>query len=168
MFTLEFTGRTITAKKWITPDRRDCEEERHRDLRDSQRGDCFPPVSCARCAVSGSVTQFDEAFDLRGRLEGHGHREYRRDRDARFRELLAEEALASGVRPPAIRHVVRDAQEVFELRDGVLVPRDGRTEPGDPLAPVDASDVVAEPREDGRLFVRAPSVKTICHAHEQR
>jgi hypothetical protein len=60
----------------------------------------------------------------------------RRLHEARFRELIAEEAFAYGVRPRAIRHLVRDAESVFELRGDVLAARDGRTEPGYPLTPL--------------------------------
>jgi hypothetical protein len=53
-----------------------------------------------------------------------------------FREVMAEHALLHGVRPHAIRHVVRDAVEMFELQDGALVARNGATDPSDPLSPL--------------------------------
>ena len=43
--------------------------------------------------------------------------------EARFRERIGEQALLLGVRPSAVRHVVRDAQEVFELHDNCLKAR---------------------------------------------
>ena len=55
---------------------------------------------------------------------------------AQFRERIGDQALAAGVRPSAVRHVVRDAGGVFELRDGALHPRNGATDPGDPLSPL--------------------------------
>jgi hypothetical protein len=54
----------------------------------------------------------------------------------RFRELVTNEALLHGVRPHATRHVLRDAEAVFTLKDGTLVPRHGQTDPSDPLSPL--------------------------------
>lgn len=58
---------------------------------------------------------------------------------AKLRELVTEHALLHGVLPQSIRHVVRDAESVFEMRDGALVPKDGKTDPGDPLQPLSPS-----------------------------
>ena len=55
---------------------------------------------------------------------------------ARFQERVADYAIAAGVRPASVRFVVRDAEEVFELRDNTLVPLHGETDPEDPLEPL--------------------------------
>ena len=55
---------------------------------------------------------------------------------ARFRDLITEHALLHGVIPQAVRYAVREAEEVFELQEGALVPRDGATDPNDPLSPL--------------------------------
>jgi len=55
---------------------------------------------------------------------------------ARFQERVADYAIAAGVRPASVRFVVRDAADVFELRDNALVPRGGATDPDDPLEPL--------------------------------
>jgi hypothetical protein len=55
---------------------------------------------------------------------------------ARFRERVTEAALSNGVRAKSIRHVLRDAENVFELKDDQLVPKQGATDPGDPCAPL--------------------------------
>ena len=54
----------------------------------------------------------------------------------RFRELVTEQALRHGVRPLALKFVVRDAEAVFELRDDALVPRNHAVDPSDPLQPL--------------------------------
>jgi hypothetical protein len=59
--------------------------------------------------------------------------------ETRFRDLIEREALMTDVMPRAIRHVVRDAADVFELKDDQLVPKHGDTDPGDPLTPLSPS-----------------------------
>jgi hypothetical protein len=41
-----------------------------------------------------------------------------------------------GVRTAAVRHVLRDAADVFEMQGDVIVPKNGQTVPGDPLTPL--------------------------------
>ncbi len=48
-------------------------------------------------------------------------------RAARFRDVMSEHALLHGAHPRALRHILRDAEAMFEMRDGAVVPRDGRT-----------------------------------------
>lgn len=75
---------------------------------------------------------------------------------SRFRELVSQHALLHGVRPSAVRHVVRDAETVFELRDGELQPRDGATDPGDPLSPLTPTLWLQQlAKSDGYLFSEA-------------
>jgi hypothetical protein len=72
---------------------------------------------------------------------------------ARFQEMVASAAIASGVRPRAVRLVVRDAASQFELRDGVLAPRHDETDPSDPLSPLSITRWLEGLRAtDGYLF----------------
>jgi hypothetical protein len=76
-------------------------------------------------------------------------------REARFRELATREALMHDVRPQAIRHVVRDAEDVFTVKDDTLVPRYDQTDPADPLSPLTPARWLVElAKTDGYLFVR--------------
>ena len=53
----------------------------------------------------------------------------------------------------AVRHVVRDAETVFEFRDGQLQPLGGATDPGDPLTPLTPSIWLQHlAQSDGYLF----------------
>lgn len=52
---------------------------------------------------------------------------------ARFRELVTADATKAGVKPQSVRHVLREAEEVFELKEDGLVPRPGVKHPSDPL-----------------------------------
>src|SRR5687767_13886883 len=80
---------------------------------------------------------------------------------AQFRELVAEHALLHGVRPQSVRHVVRDAEAVFELRDGRLVARDGQTDPGDPLGPLTPACWMQQlAKTDGYLFAAPDTERT--------
>lgn len=72
----------------------------------------------------------------------------------RFRDLMEREALRHRVLPQSLRHVLRDAEEMFTLKEGAIVPKDGQTEPGDPLVPLSPSSWLAELREkEPFLFV---------------
>ncbi len=55
---------------------------------------------------------------------------------AQFRMAITEQALLHGVHPTAVRLVLPEAEDVFELHSGAVVPRNGQTDPGDPLAPL--------------------------------
>ena len=55
---------------------------------------------------------------------------------ARFREQFGELALAAGVRGKAVKHVLRDAVEVFTLTDDGFVPINGDRDPANPLSPL--------------------------------
>jgi hypothetical protein len=48
-----------------------------------------------------------------------------------FRELVTADANKAGVKPTALHHVIRDAEDVFELKDGKLVAKTGRRHPTD-------------------------------------
>jgi hypothetical protein len=66
--------------------------------------------------------------------------------DGLFRELVTKDAIAKGVAPSAVRHVLREADLVFELKDGKLVAKDGVRNTKDPmkdLTPVDWLDQLA-------------------------
>ena len=74
---------------------------------------------------------------------------------ARFKEVIADAAIAAGVRPSSVRHVVRDAAEVFELKDGGVAPRHGEMDPGDPLQPLAPLRWLEQLRAtDPYLFIR--------------
>jgi hypothetical protein len=45
--------------------------------------------------------------------------------DAKFEQLVTADASLAKVRPTSLRHVIRDARDVFELKDGKLVDKNG-------------------------------------------
>ncbi len=53
--------------------------------------------------------------------------------EAAFRELLTGEATKAKVRPNSVRHVLREAHDVFELKHGRLVAKEGQKHPSEPL-----------------------------------
>lgn len=73
--------------------------------------------------------------------------------EARFREQVTEQALLHGVKPHAIRHIVRDAEQMFELKDDALVARHNATDPNDPLSPLTAARWLLDlAKTEGYLF----------------
>lgn len=65
--------------------------------------------------------------------------------EGKFREMVTAEATKANVSPTAIRHVLREAESVFELKDGadgqkVLSPRTGVKHPTDPLKDLTTTD----------------------------
>jgi hypothetical protein len=70
-----------------------------------------------------------------------------------FNERVGGLALLVGVRPHAVKHVCRDAREVFELKDGEITPRNGATDPNDPLRLLEPSRWLEELKKtDSYLF----------------
>lgn len=59
---------------------------------------------------------------------------------ASFKQAVGAAATEAGVDPRYLRHVVREAEGVFEWRDGGLMPRDGVKNPVDPLKPLAPTD----------------------------
>jgi hypothetical protein len=51
---------------------------------------------------------------------------------AKFKDMIAAEATKAGVAPSALRHVLREAETQFELRDEEIVPRKGVKHPTEP------------------------------------
>ena len=51
-----------------------------------------------------------------------------------FRDYITEHALLHGVNPKSVRFVLREAEAVFEWRDGGLVSKHYATDPADPCA----------------------------------
>ena len=75
-----------------------------------------------------------------------------------FDRLVRENAILGHVVPTAAKYFVRDAAELFELRDGILRPRNGQTQPGDPLSPLTFETWLAEHRKtESYLFVKDES-----------
>lgn len=73
--------------------------------------------------------------------------------DGKFRELVSAEATKAGVAPSAVRHVLREAEHTFELKDGNVVPREGKKHPTDPLKELTTGDWLASlAKTDGYLF----------------
>lgn len=73
--------------------------------------------------------------------------------DSRFRELVSADATKAGVKAQSLRHVLREAQEKFELKDGTLKPRTGIKHPSDPLKELTTTDWLEElARTDDYLF----------------
>lgn len=77
--------------------------------------------------------------------------------DARFRELFTADASKSGVKSSSLRHVLREAGDKFELKDGVIVPKPGIKHPTDPLKTLSTTDWLQDlAKTDDYLF--EPSV----------
>ena len=71
----------------------------------------------------------------------------------RFRELVTREALMADVRPQAVRHIVRDAETVFELKEDVLVAKHNAVDPYDPLVSLSPRRWLEQlAKTDGYLF----------------
>lgn len=72
---------------------------------------------------------------------------------ARFRELVTADATKAGVTPKSVRHVIREAEEKFELKDGTLAPRAGMKHPSDPLKELTPADWLQDlAKTDDYLF----------------
>lgn len=72
---------------------------------------------------------------------------------ARFRELMTAEAKKKGVRDNSVRHVLREAEEKYELRDGRILPKNGIKNPHDPLRPYEPADWLDDlAKSDDNLF----------------
>lgn len=56
-----------------------------------------------------------------------------RAQKARFKELVSEIATSAKAKTTGLRHILRDAEEVFDLVDDRLKPKDGQRHPDDPL-----------------------------------
>jgi hypothetical protein len=65
------------------------------------------------------------------------------------------------VLPKAVKYLITDARQVFELRDGILSPGNGKTLPDDPLCPLTVEAWLAEMREH-ESYLFAPY--TLCFA----
>jgi hypothetical protein len=64
----------------------------------------------------------------------------RRADEGTFRELVSADATKAGVSPTALRHVLREAESMFSLKDGSLVPKEGVKHPTDPLKELTPND----------------------------
>jgi hypothetical protein len=73
--------------------------------------------------------------------------------DATFRELITAQANTAGVSPTALRHVLREAELVFELKDKALTPKAGVKHPTDPLKDMTPNDWLLQlAKTDDYLF----------------
>lgn len=73
--------------------------------------------------------------------------------DGKFRELVSAAATTAGVSSTAIRHVLREAAQVFELKDGKLSPKEGVKHPTDPLKDMNTTDWLQQlSKTDDYLF----------------
>jgi hypothetical protein len=106
--------------------------------------------------VAASVQRFnDDAEAAKRAAEPSIDAQIRQRLDqAKFKELVADVAINSGVIPRAVKHVVREAATIFELRDGQLLATEGRTDPADPLVPLSVTRWLEQLRTtDAFLFV---------------
>jgi hypothetical protein len=79
----------------------------------------------------------------------------RRVDELEFEKVFRDAAIYGQVLPKAVKYLITDARQVFELRDGILSPRDGRTLPGDPLSPLTVDVWLKEIRQkESYLFER--------------
>lgn len=78
---------------------------------------------------------------------------------SQMREKITATATKAGVRPSSLRHVLREAEDAFELKDGEVVARSGKLDPDDPLKPLTPDAWISGLRKsDDYLF--EPSVGT--------
>lgn len=77
----------------------------------------------------------------------------KRANESRFRELITADATKAGVRPTSVRHVLREAEEKFEFKNGAIVPKAGVKHPTDPLKDLTPLDWLGElAKTDENLF----------------
>jgi hypothetical protein len=75
-----------------------------------------------------------------------------------FDRLVRENAILGHVIPTAAKYFVRDAAELFIIRDGILSPRNGQTLPNDPLSPLTFEAWLQEQRKtEPYLFTKDES-----------
>ena len=75
--------------------------------------------------------------------------------DAKFRELVTADANKAGVAATAIRHVLREAEQVFELKEGALAPKAGVKHPTEPLKELTPNDWLQQlAKTDEYLFAQ--------------
>jgi hypothetical protein len=67
---------------------------------------------------------------------------------AQLREHVRDAALACGALPQATRHIVRDAEQVFELKDGQVVAKGNARDPLNPLADLTLVSWLAQLHEE--------------------
>lgn len=73
--------------------------------------------------------------------------------DARFRELITADATKAGVRPTSVRHVLREAADKFEYKNGVIVAKAGVKHPTEPLKDYTPTDWLGDlAKSDENLF----------------
>lgn len=75
--------------------------------------------------------------------------------ESEFNRVVLHQAVLHGVIASAVRFLVPDVRRLFELRDGILSPRNGETLPGDPLTPLTFEAWLAEQRKELPFFVKS-------------
>jgi hypothetical protein len=77
----------------------------------------------------------------------------KRVNESRFRELITADATKAGVKPQSIRHVLREAEEKFEYKNGAVVPKAGVKHPTEPLKDYTPTDWLGDlAKSDEYLF----------------
>lgn len=80
----------------------------------------------------------------------------RRASEVEFDRLSDEYAIKRGVRQNSLRHVRREMRDVFELKDGRLVPKPGQKHPDDPLKELDPDAFLQKLKStDANLFAES-------------
>lgn len=79
-----------------------------------------------------------------------------RANDGRFESIISAEANKAGVRPNSVRLILREAKDVFDIKDGSLVPKQGQKNTIDPLKDLNPTDWLAGmAKSDSYLFVES-------------
>lgn len=78
---------------------------------------------------------------------------------SQFRNHITEHALLHGVNPKSVRFVMREAESVFEWREGTLVAKHGATDPADPCSPLSVARWLTALRESEPYLFTAPGRK---------
>lgn len=97
-------------------------------------GDLDAAIAAAIKPISDKLTQAETA-----RIDAEN-----RANQSRFRELITADAQKAGVKPASIRHVLREADEKFEFKDGTVKPKTGVRHPTDPLKELTPADWLTE------------------------
>lgn len=84
--------------------------------------------------VAAAVERATKPFKDQLEAEQKARAEAQRAADqGRFRELISADATTAGVEADRMRHVLREASELFDYKDGQVVAKDGVRHPTDPL-----------------------------------
>lgn len=140
----------VTKFKDVDPDEYKTLKAEHEKL----KGKGVKGADDLQAAIDAAVTAATKPITEKLAAEEQARLKAQREADqARFRELVSADATKAGVTPKSLRHVIREAEEKFELKDGALTPKTGVKHPTDPLKTLTTSDWLQDlAKSDDNLF----------------